>query len=131
MPSGRNTARRPKKNTNVIRNTFRFSLKIEPKYDGNKTVMQQGANSAAIPAINAVISDASLITAFIAGIAALFAPCCITVLLPSYLGSIFREKRKVFLMTFVFFLGLLAVFLPLGMGAAGLGKLFSRYHDQI
>src|SRR3989344_5306586 len=74
---------------------------------------------------------ASLITAFIAGIAALFAPCCITVLLPSYLGSIFREKRKVFLMTFVFFLGLLAVFLPLGMGAAGLGKLFSRYHDQI
>src|SRR3990167_5040023 len=74
---------------------------------------------------------ASLITAFIAGIAALFAPCCITVLLPSYLGSIFREKRKVFLMTYVFFLGLLAVFLPLGMGAAGLGKLFSKYHDPI
>jgi len=74
---------------------------------------------------------ASLITAFIAGIAALFAPCCITVLLPSYLGSIFREKRKVFLMTYVFFLGLLAVFLPLGMGAAGLGKLFSKYHGPI
>ena len=74
---------------------------------------------------------ASLITAFVAGIAALFAPCCITVLLPSYLGSIFREKRTVVLMTFVFFLGLLAVFLPLGLGAAGLGKLFSQYHDPI
>src|SRR3990167_6681110 len=74
---------------------------------------------------------ASLITAFVAGIAALFAPCCITVLLPSYLGSIFREKRMVLLMTFVFFLGLLTVFLPLGMGAAGLGKLFSRFHDPI
>ncbi|MBI5306464.1 cytochrome c biogenesis protein CcdA [Candidatus Wolfebacteria bacterium] len=74
---------------------------------------------------------ASLITAFIAGIAALFAPCCITVLLPSYLGSIFREKQKVIIMTFVFFLGLLAVFLPLGMGAAGLGKIFSEYHNQI
>lgn len=74
---------------------------------------------------------ASLITAFIAGVAALFAPCCITVLLPSYLGSIFREKRKVVLMTFVFFLGLLAVFLPLGLGAAGLGKLLSEYHDPI
>src|SRR3989338_7658198 len=74
---------------------------------------------------------ASLITAFIAGIAALFAPCCITVLLPSYLVSIFREKLKVFMMTSVFFLGLLAVFLPLGMGAAGLGKLFSKYHDPI
>ncbi|OGF51749.1 hypothetical protein A3I27_03700 [Candidatus Giovannonibacteria bacterium RIFCSPLOWO2_02_FULL_43_11b] len=58
MPSGRNTARRPRKNIKVIKNTFRFSLKIEPKYDGNKTVIQQGANSAAIPAINAVMSDA-------------------------------------------------------------------------
>ena len=33
---------------------------------------------------------ASLVTAFIAGTAALFAPCCITVLLPAYLGSIFK-----------------------------------------
>ena len=74
---------------------------------------------------------ASLITAFVAGIAALFAPCCITVLLPSYLGSIFRERQKVLLMTFVFFLGLLAVFLPLGLGAAGLGQLLSEYHDPI
>lgn len=74
---------------------------------------------------------ASLITAFIAGIAALFAPCCITVLLPSYLGSIFREKQKVFWMTFVFFLGLLTVFLPLGLGAAGLGQLLGKYHDPI
>ncbi|MDP1760294.1 MAG: cytochrome c biogenesis protein CcdA [Candidatus Woesebacteria bacterium] len=74
---------------------------------------------------------ASLITAFVAGVAALFAPCCITVLLPSYLGSIFRERRKVLLMTFVFFLGLLAVFLPLGLGVAGLGQLLSKYHDPI
>ena len=74
---------------------------------------------------------ASLVTAFIAGMAALFAPCCITVLLPAYLGSIFKEKRKVLFMTLVFFLGLLAVFLPIGMGAAWLGKLFSKYHDPI
>ena len=75
-----------------------------------------------------VFIGASLIVAFIAGIAALFAPCCITVLLPAYLGSIFRQKRTVFLMTFVFFLGLLSVFLPLGLGAAGLGQLFREYH---
>jgi len=73
----------------------------------------------------------SLIVAFIAGIAALFAPCCITVLLPAYLGSIFRQKRTVLLMTFVFFLGLLTVFLPLGLGVAGLGQLFSQYHNVI
>lgn len=76
-----------------------------------------------------ILIGASLIAAFVAGIAALFAPCCITVLLPAYLGSIFREKRTVFLMTFVFFLGLLVVFLPLGLGMAGLGRFFNKYHD--
>ncbi len=78
-----------------------------------------------------ILISSSLLAAFIAGIAALFAPCCITVLLPAYLGSIFRQKRTVFLMTFIFFLGLLAVFLPLGLGIAGLGQLFSQYHDLI
>ncbi len=73
----------------------------------------------------------SLIAAFIAGVAALFAPCCVTVLLPSYFGSIFRTKRKVFLMTFIFFLGILTVFLPLGLGISALGQIFSRYHREI
>lgn len=73
----------------------------------------------------------SLIAAFIAGIAALFAPCCITVLLPTYLASVFRERRTVFLMTFVFFLGLLTIFLPLGLGFAGLGQLLSSWHNTI
>ncbi len=78
-----------------------------------------------------LLIGASFITAFIAGVAALFAPCCISVLLPAYLGSIFREKKTVILMTFIFFLGLLAVFMPLGLGAAALGQLFSEYHNLI
>ena len=78
-----------------------------------------------------VLIIASLVTAFIAGIAALFAPCCITVLLPAYFGSIFRQKRTIMLMTFVFFAGLLAVFLPLGLGFAALGVLLSKYHNLI
>ncbi|MBI2054900.1 MAG: hypothetical protein HYT39_02255 [Candidatus Sungbacteria bacterium] len=73
----------------------------------------------------------SLLAAFIIGIAALFAPCCITVLLPSYFASIFRTRKKVFLMTFIFFLGILTVFLPLGLGMAVLGQIFSRYHAPI
>lgn len=78
-----------------------------------------------------ILVGASLIAAFVAGVAALFAPCCITVLLPAYLGSVFAQKRTVFLMTFVFFLGLLTVFLPLGLGVAALGGFFSRYHDPL
>lgn len=78
-----------------------------------------------------VLIAASLVSAFIAGIAALFAPCCITVLLPSYLGSIFRQKKTVVAMTFIFFLGILTVFLPLGLGMAWLGQALSQYHDTI
>ncbi len=78
-----------------------------------------------------LLLSASIVAAFIAGVAALFAPCCITVLLPSYFASIFRERYKIFLMTFIFFLGILTVFLPIGLGAAVLGQVFSRYHNVI
>ncbi len=73
----------------------------------------------------------SLIAAFVAGVAALFAPCCVGVLLPSYLANVFKERYKVFFMTFIFFLGILTVFLPIGLGASFLAQLFSRYHNVI
>ncbi|MEK7192597.1 MAG: cytochrome c biogenesis CcdA family protein [Patescibacteria group bacterium] len=78
-----------------------------------------------------ILVGTSLIAAFVAGVAALFAPCCITVLLPSYLGNVFKEKYKIFFMTFVFFLGVLTVFLPIGLGASFLAQLFSQYHNII
>ena len=78
-----------------------------------------------------VLVGTSLVAAFVAGVAALFAPCCITVLLPSYLGNIFKEKYKIFFMTFIFFLGVLTVFLPIGLGASYLAQLFSQYHNAI
>jgi len=78
-----------------------------------------------------LLLGASIIATFIAGVAALFAPCCITVLLPSYFASIFREKYKVFLMTFIFFLGIFTVFLPIGLGAGILSQIFKQYHDII
>ncbi len=73
----------------------------------------------------------SIVAAFVAGIAALFAPCCISVLLPSYLGSVFKERYKVVLMTFVFFLGVLTIFLPIGLGASAMAQVFNRYHNLI
>ena len=78
-----------------------------------------------------ILVGTSLIAAFVAGVAALFAPCCITVLLPSYLANIFKEKYKIFFMTFVFFLGVATVFLPIGLGASFLAQAFSKYHNQI
>lgn len=78
-----------------------------------------------------ILISASFIASFLAGIAALFAPCCITVLLPTYFASIFKQKTTVFLMTFVYFLGILSIFLPLGLGATLLTQIFSQYHGAI
>lgn len=78
-----------------------------------------------------LLFSASFMASFFAGVAALFAPCCITVLLPTYFASIFKQKSTIYLMTFVYFLGLLVVFLPIGFGAAFLTQLFSQYHNTI
>ena len=72
----------------------------------------------------------SFLAAFLAGAVALFAPCCITYLLPSYFGNIFREKKQVLLMTFVYSLGIFSVMLPVVLGAKALSMFFFRLHDQ-
>lgn len=73
----------------------------------------------------------SLIAAFIAGMVALFAPCCITFLLPAYLGSVFKEKEKVVLMTAVFGAGIFVVLLPAVLGVALVSQFLFRYHDSV
>ena len=78
-----------------------------------------------------LLISASFIASFFAGVAALFAPCCITVLLPTYFASIFKQKTTVFLMTFVYFLGILTIFLPIGLGVSLLTQIFSQYHNTI
>ncbi len=78
-----------------------------------------------------LIATASLVTAFIAGLAALFAPCCVGVLLPAYLASVFKNRTTIFLMTFVYFLGILTIFLPLGIGIAGLSGFIGTNHSLV
>ena len=78
-----------------------------------------------------VLFQTSLIAAFVAGMVALFAPCCITFLLPAYLGSVFKEKEKVILMTLVFGAGIFTVLLPAVLGVAFISKFLFRYHDLI
>lgn len=78
-----------------------------------------------------IIFQTSLIAAFAAGVVALFAPCCISFLLPAYLGSVFKEKEKVVLMTLVFGLGIFTVMMPAVLGVAALSKALFVYHDSI
>src|SRR3989338_4327635 len=62
---------------------------------------------------------------------ALFAPCCISFLLPAYLGNVFKEREKVILMTLVFGLGIFVVMMPAVLGVAALSKALFVYHDDI
>ena len=78
-----------------------------------------------------VLFQTSLIAAFVAGMVALFAPCCISFLLPAYLGSVFKEKEKVLLMTLIFGLGIFVVMMPAVLGVAALSKALFVYHDEI
>lgn len=72
----------------------------------------------------------SLVTAFFGGMVALFAPCCITFLLPSYLANIFREKRRVFWMTLIFGAGIATILIPTALGIRAVGQLFQQFHTQ-
>lgn len=78
-----------------------------------------------------MLFEISLFAAFIAGLVALFAPCCITFLLPAYLGSVFKEKEKVVLMTLVFGAGIFVVLLPAVLGVSYLSQVIFRYHNWI
>lgn len=74
--------------------------------------------------------ELSLLASFIAGMVALFAPCCITFLLPTYFANIFKEKKRVVLMTFIYSLGIFTVMLPVVLGARVLTQTFFQLHDQ-
>lgn len=78
-----------------------------------------------------LVFQTSLIAAFVAGMVALFAPCCISFLLPAYLGSVFKEKEKVMLMTLVFGLGIFVVLMPAVLGVSLVTQSLFRYHDTI
>src|SRR3989338_6650477 len=72
----------------------------------------------------------SLLASFIAGMVALFAPCCITFLLTAYFANVFKEKKRVVLMAFIYSLGIFTVMLPVVLGARALTQLFFNLHDQ-
>lgn len=78
-----------------------------------------------------VLFEASIIASFLAGMIALFAPCCITFMLPAYFAYTFKQKRAIILMTFVFFFGVATILVPIGLGVAFLTQLFKGYHTQV
>lgn len=77
-----------------------------------------------------LIGSISLITAFAGGMVALFAPCCITFLLPTYLANIFKDKSRVLGMTLIFGSGIATVLVPTALGIRAVGQIFQNFHTQ-
>lgn len=81
--------------------------------------------------MNNFLFGISLTASFLAGSLALFAPCCITFLFPSYLGTIFKETKKVMFYTIIFALGLSLILIPVALGFRFFIFFFDLYHQQI
>ena len=81
--------------------------------------------------MEAALLGASVVAAFVAGSVALFAPCCITVLLPAYFASAFHQKERMLAMTIVFFAGIAVILVPVGLGAGFLTQIFGQYHNAL
>lgn len=71
------------------------------------------------------------LAAFIAGGIALFAPCCISVMLPAYFAGSFQNRRLLVAMTFLFMAAVATVILPIALGASFLRQLLTSHHTLI
>ncbi len=74
----------------------------------------------------------SMLAAFVAGSVALFAPCCIGFMFPSYLAAAVRNRRyRLVPLTLVFAAGLGVVLIPLTLGAGLLARSLLGLHDVV
>lgn len=79
-----------------------------------------------------VFLSGSLLVAFIAGTIALFAPCCILVVFPSYLAAAVRNQRwRLVPLTVVFAAGLSVVLVPAALGVGILTRSLLRFHGPV
>lgn len=79
-----------------------------------------------------LLTTGSIIAAFFAGGVALFAPCCIVFLAPSFLAGAIKNRRwRLLPLTFVFAAGLALVLVPITLGIGLLAGAIARYHAPL
>jgi len=79
--------------------------------------------------VNALVYSSSLAAAFLGGIIALFAPCCVVSLLPMFVGAALQRGRvQLPVTTALFAAGVAAVLLPVVLGVGALGQVFAAHH---
>ena len=80
---------------------------------------------------SSIFFGGSVIAATVAGMLALFAPCCISFMLPAYFASSFQNRLRLVAMTFLFAAGVATMILPIALGASLLRQLFAAQHMAI
>lgn len=79
-----------------------------------------------------LLTTGSILAAFFAGAVALFAPCCIVFLAPSYLAGAVKNRRwRLLPLTFVFAAGLALVLVPITLGVSMIAGAINNYHVQL
>ncbi len=82
--------------------------------------------------MSTLLTSGSMLAAFFAGAVALFAPCCIVFLLPSYLAAAVKNRRwRLLPLTLSFALGLAVVLVPITLGVRLLASTLTRYHTPL
>jgi cytochrome c-type biogenesis protein len=79
-----------------------------------------------------LLTTGSVLTAFFAGMVALFAPCCIVFLAPSYLAAAAKNHRwRLLPLTFVFAAGLALIMVPITLGMSLVAATIAKYHAPL
>ncbi len=79
-----------------------------------------------------LLTTGSVLAAFLAGGVALFAPCCIVFLAPSYMAVAVKDRRwRLLPNTFVFAAGLALVLVPITLGMGLLAGAITNYHAPL
>lgn len=79
-----------------------------------------------------LLTTGSVLAAFFAGGVALFAPCCIVFLAPSYLAVAVKNRRwRLLPLTFVFTAGLALVLVPITLGMSLVASTIAHYHAPL
>lgn len=79
-----------------------------------------------------LLGTGSVLAAFFAGMVALFAPCCIVFLAPSYLAAAVKNRRwRLLPLTFVFAAGLALIMVPITLGMSLVAGTIAKYHAPL
>ena len=79
-----------------------------------------------------LLASGSILAAFFAGAVALFAPCCIVFLAPSYLAAAVKNRRwRLLPLTFVFAAGPAVVLVPITLGLSLVAATITKYHAAL